>query len=108
MLLLQGLYKDMVRLFAQLPLAALVEGNTLILHGGLFRAPPEREKGKPKYKNLGALPDSYRLRTGSLDDLRQASKGGADPDPDCKCPCAARPCRLLCWISPILDLSHQT
>lgn len=91
----QGLYKDMVRLFAQLPLAALVEGNTLILHGGLFRTPPEREKGKPKYKNLGALPDGYQLRTGSLDDLRQASKGGADPDPDCECHTAACAHRLL-------------
>lgn len=76
----------MLRLFAQLPLAALVAGNTLILHGGLFRAPPEREKGKPKYKNLGALPEGYQLRTGSLQDLRQAGKGGVDPDPDGRCP----------------------
>lgn len=79
---LQGLYKDVIRLFAQLPLAALVQGNTLIMHGGLFRAPPERVKGGPKYKNLGALPDEYQLRTGTLQDLQAASKGGPDPDPD--------------------------
>lgn len=37
---LQGVFTQMKRFFASLPLAALVENSTLILHGGLFRAPP--------------------------------------------------------------------
>lgn len=96
---LQLIFKDLVKLFAQLPLAALVESNTLILHGGLFRLPP------PKYTKLPELPKRVlsQLQTGSLDDLRnykvkrkvtQGSgkgkrqveveewyKGGVDPEP---------------------------
>jgi serine/threonine-protein phosphatase 5 len=85
-LFLQELYKDVLRLFAKLPLAAVVEGSTLILHGGLFRAPPKKQKGAAQYKNLLAMPQHIRdkLQTGSLDDLRKASKGGVDPDPDGK------------------------
>lgn len=75
-----------MKLFANLPLAAVVEGSTLILHGGLWRAPPEKKKGQPKYKNLEEMPQHVRdgLRTGSLQDLREAGKGGVDPDPDGK------------------------
>lgn len=82
--LLQKLYAAVVKLFSQLPLAALVEGSTLILHGGLFRAPPEKKRGQAKYKNLVEMPQHVRdgLQTGSLKDLKAASKGGMDPDPD--------------------------
>jgi serine/threonine-protein phosphatase 5 len=74
----------MVRLFAQLPLAALVEGSTLIMHGGLFRAPPEHKQDEPKFKNLNDLPVGHKLRLGTLQDLAKASKGGADPDAECE------------------------
>jgi hypothetical protein len=47
-LLPQTNYKHMLRLFAHLPLAALVEGKVLVLHGGLFRAPPPKAKGQPR------------------------------------------------------------
>jgi serine/threonine-protein phosphatase 5 len=41
---LQGnrLYKSCRQLFAALPLAAVVGGACLVLHGGLFRRPPSR------------------------------------------------------------------
>lgn len=45
---LQTIYKNMLRLFSHLPLAALVEAKVLILHGGLFRAPPAKTKGQPR------------------------------------------------------------
>jgi len=73
-----------VGLFAQLPLAALVESSTLIMHGGLFRTPPKT--GQP-VRNLGLLPADVELPTGSLEDLRRAGKGGVDPDPDSKYGC---------------------
>lgn len=38
----------MKRFFASLPLAALIENSTLILHGGLFRAPPSKSKAGAK------------------------------------------------------------
>lgn len=38
----------MKRFFASLPLAALVENSTLILHGGLFRAPLAKAKAGGK------------------------------------------------------------
>jgi hypothetical protein len=44
----QNIYKNILRLFSHLPLAALVEGKVLILHGGLFRAPPPKSKGQPR------------------------------------------------------------
>lgn len=100
------MFKDLLQLFAQLPLAALVESNTLILHGGLFRLPPPTEPGqKPKYRNTTELPKRMlsQLQTGSLEDLRNYKtkrkvdkksskakrqavveewyKGGVDPDP---------------------------
>ncbi len=34
MLLLQGLFRICKKMFAALPLAAVVSGNTLIVHGG--------------------------------------------------------------------------
>lgn len=46
------LYQVVLRLFAALPLAALVEGKALVLHGGLFRTPPPPQRGKPRAKTL--------------------------------------------------------
>ena len=46
---LQDLIKSSRRLFALLPLGALVGQHTLVLHGGLFRAPPAAGlKGKQR------------------------------------------------------------
>lgn len=74
----KGLYTHMKRFFASLPLAALVENSTLILHGGLFRAPPAKAKAGGKRRRSTGV----KLSVGTLDDLRKASKGGQDPDPD--------------------------
>lgn len=60
------------RLFAVLPLSALVNKNTLVLHGGLFRKQPSRATGKNKRKIDECV-------VGNLEDLRKASKGGLDP-----------------------------
>lgn len=38
----QLVFADLQKLFAQLPLAAVVGGATLVLHGGLPRKPPRR------------------------------------------------------------------
>jgi serine/threonine-protein phosphatase 5 len=65
-------YAACKRLFAALPLAALVARATLVLHGGLFRAQPTRGGGKSKRKREEAV-------LGTLQDLRRASKGGLDP-----------------------------
>lgn len=48
-------YSACKRLFAALPLAALVAQNTLVLHGGLFRAPLQRNAGKNKRKRTQPL-----------------------------------------------------
>jgi serine/threonine-protein phosphatase 5 len=61
------------KLFAVLPLSALINKKTLVLHGGLFRKQPSRATGKNKRKL-----DECML--GNLDDLRKASKGGLDPN----------------------------
>ena len=60
------------KLFAALPLAAVVNKQTLVLHGGLFRKQPTRSTGKAKRKR-------DELVLGSLVDLKKASKGGLDP-----------------------------
>jgi hypothetical protein len=117
--MLQGLFTHIRRLFAAMPLAALVERNTLILHGGLFRAPPTKAKTGAKRRRSGGecdaalsfarcmqahdaaagftraphplcrlacpshtVADAQQLTVGTLDDLRAASKGAQDPDPD--------------------------
>jgi serine/threonine-protein phosphatase 5 len=51
---LQALFTSIRRLFAHLPLAALVQRSTLILHGGLFRAPPKKGKGSKRRRASGA------------------------------------------------------
>lgn len=38
----EAVFRQLQALFAQLPLAAVVAGATLVLHGGLPRAPPRR------------------------------------------------------------------
>lgn len=127
----QSGFTHMKRFFASLPLAALVEHSTLIVHGGLFRAPPAKTKAGGKRRRsagdwlaglqhgpgratkhhcftrashvhsclngwsvkcwLAQLVASLsgvfaaagaKLDVGTLDDLRKASKGGQDPDPD--------------------------
>jgi hypothetical protein len=53
--LLQELIKATRRLFALLPLGAVVGRHTLVLHGGLFRAPPAAgHKGKKRAAKPGA------------------------------------------------------
>eukprot|EP00887_Chlorella_sp_A99_P001912 scaffold18.g1912.t1 len=74
------LYVACKRLFAALPLGALVGGATLVLHGGLFRAPPQRITGKNKRKRTQPLFNGADTTLGSLDDLRKAFKGGLDPN----------------------------
>ncbi|KAK9909268.1 hypothetical protein WJX75_009817 [Coccomyxa subellipsoidea] len=84
----QRVYKMCKQLFAVLPLAAVVSGATLVLHGGLFRQPITRQvrptapphllkKRKRNVPNrLGSGPPSL----GSMEDLRASSKGGIDPN----------------------------
>ena len=86
------LYRACKRVFAALPLAAVVQGVTLVVHGGLFRKPPpapapgsSKRKGKGKGRKRGrrAVPvelEEWPLVLGDLDDLRASGKGGADPD----------------------------
>ena len=57
------------QLFKNLPLGALVNKQTLVLHGGLFRKP--KIPGKRKH--------SETFELGSVEDLRKGSKGGLDP-----------------------------
>mmetsp|Transcript_2159 Transcript_2159/g.6377 ORF Transcript_2159/g.6377 Transcript_2159/m.6377 type:complete len:379 (-) Transcript_2159:210-1346(-) len=50
-----------------------------VLQGGLFRKPDPRPKGKGQKRKRRQLPALAGLELGSLEDLRQASKGGQDP-----------------------------
>ena len=87
-------YKAARRAFARLPLAACVAGTALVLHGGLFRAPPSalggvggskrRKRGAGRHRNGGGgiggsngNNSNNVVVIGSLDDLR--AKGGPDP-----------------------------
>lgn len=75
----KALYRQFMQLGAALPLAALVGTKTLVLHGGLFRSPPEKvnkgggKKGSKK-KIFGAAP----LVVGTLvrEDAPPPSPGG--------------------------------
>ena len=86
------LYRACKRVFAALPLAAVVQGVTLVVHGGLFRKPPPplppggKKKGKGKggrkrgRRGVAVELEEWPLVLGDLDDLRASGKGGADPD----------------------------
>jgi hypothetical protein len=58
-------------------------------------------RGSPAIKNLMVLPSDVQLSLGTLQDLRAASKGGPDPDPDREwhflyaCACQHESCREL-------------
>mmetsp|Transcript_19846 Transcript_19846/g.63159 ORF Transcript_19846/g.63159 Transcript_19846/m.63159 type:complete len:428 (-) Transcript_19846:237-1520(-) len=95
-------YSRLLKLFSLLPLAAVVgaqgsHGNTIVLHGGLFRAPELKPKPDhaPRAKKGGkkkgtsqsrmsppalAIETEVGLRVGMLADLRKAAKGGLDPN----------------------------
>lgn len=68
-----GVYRAAKRAFAALPLAARVAHTALVLHGGLFRRPPEPRGGLHRRKRRRPPPGAP-LALGSLDDLRAASK----------------------------------
>ena len=68
-----GVYRAAKRAFAALPLAARVARTALVLHGGLFRRPPEPRGGLHRRKRRRPPPGAP-LALGSLDDLRAASK----------------------------------
>ena len=67
-----GLHKALLKLFTCLPVAAVVNSKTLVLHGGLFRCPNKRER-----KNNKA--NENVLKCGNLKDLARAGTGGTDP-----------------------------
>jgi len=91
------LFPKTLRLFAVLPLAALV-GKTLVLHGGLFRKEPPRAAGAKRKRGGADIVESSNTTAtgtapeeassaplpleclGSLDTLRHAFRGGLDPD----------------------------
>jgi len=64
------IYVSSKKLFAAMPLAAVIQGRTLVCHGGLFRA-----TGRKRKKGRGKLP----LQLGTLAMLRRCSKGGLEP-----------------------------
>lgn len=68
-------------LFSHLPLAAVVAGAALVLHGGLPRAPPKRVTRR---SSASAAAGPSEPRVGSLADIAACSKGGEDPDPQCQ------------------------
>jgi serine/threonine-protein phosphatase 5 len=65
-----ALWRQFMRVGAELPLAAQIGDKTLVLHGGLFR-------GKKRAKRRGA---KATLTVGTLVELAGAWKGGGDPD----------------------------
>eukprot|EP01025_Chloroclados_australasicus_P054129 TRINITY_DN6412_c2_g1_i4.p1 TRINITY_DN6412_c2_g1~~TRINITY_DN6412_c2_g1_i4.p1 ORF type:complete len:391 (-),score=26.49 TRINITY_DN6412_c2_g1_i4:80-1201(-) len=77
------LYKLFLKLFANLPLAALVNEQAVVLHGGLFRKPIFRLKPKGvqqgKKRRKFAVPFQRKRELGTLEDLRKSIKGGLDP-----------------------------
>ncbi|DBA68202.1 TPA: hypothetical protein ACH3X2_013819 [Trebouxia sp. C0005] len=73
----KDVFKICKKVFAALPLAAVVGGQTLILHGGLFRKPMQSTHRRKKRRKT--LPGNG-LEIGSLQDLRAAGKGGLDPN----------------------------
>lgn len=74
-------YAACKKIFARLPLAATVGGNTLVLHGGLFRKEPAPRAVKRRKLGYRVLRRRVQapLVLGSLEDLRGSNKGGIDP-----------------------------
>jgi len=70
----KSLYSRCLSLFANLPLAAVVDDTVCVLHGGLFRKPLESRTRR------GASEPRFAMKVGNLQDLRKASSGGLDPD----------------------------
>ena len=65
-----ALWRQSMRVGAELPLAAQIGDKTLVLHGGLFRGKKRRGRGA----------SSRALAVGTLAELAGAWKGGGDPD----------------------------
>jgi serine/threonine-protein phosphatase 5 len=110
----QSVYTACKRLFAVIPLAALIQQKTLVLHGGLFRRPIQRRPAPAAL--LPAAASGKRKRTvpvhskkqtsngislGSIDDLRgkDTSKGGQDPSGYGAGQLAAD----IMWSDPVMD-----
>jgi serine/threonine-protein phosphatase 5 len=109
----QSVYTACKRLFAVIPLAALIQQKTLVLHGGLFRRPIQRRPAPAAL--LSAAASGKRKRTvpvhskkqtnginlGSIDDLRgkDTSKGGQDPSGYGAGQLAAD----IMWSDPVMD-----
>lgn len=72
------MYRRCLRLFANLPLAALINESTLVLHGGLFRSPPTKKARTGK--KGGRKKRRFAVELGTVDELRRANRGGQDPD----------------------------
>eukprot|EP00803_Ostreobium_quekettii_P007746 evm.model.scf_1668.1 EVM.evm.TU.scf_1668.1 scf_1668:79-3299(+) len=94
----RDLYKAFKSVFAVLPLGAVIQGATLVVHGGLFRKRAPKAKSRRKGGRAKATKRKEKERQedeewmgstwlgpkieglGSLEDLRSASKGGVDPN----------------------------
>jgi len=74
----KAIFRACGMLFASLPLAALVAGKALVMHGGLFRKPVVPTKARGKKRGRSRLQEAP-LVIGDLEDLRRAHKGGQDP-----------------------------
>ena len=92
---LLGLLSSVAKLFSHLPISTLINGRTPVMHGGLFRGPavaPKAEKTAAQPKVNGRddghfdMEDWYSSCTAKRrpykEDLRNASKGGLEPDDD--------------------------
>ncbi|GAX74026.1 hypothetical protein CEUSTIGMA_g1476.t1 [Chlamydomonas eustigma] len=77
----KAVYTACKKLFSVLPLAAVIQKKTLVLHGGLFRKPAPVRKTGHKRLRVRLVPNCHQpLELGSLEDLRASGKGGMDPD----------------------------
>lgn len=111
------MYQACKRVFGALPLAALVAGTTLVLHGGLFRKGPAPRGGKNARKRKRAAPAPWtaavpRERLGGLADLRAASKGGLDPSGEGRFVCGmgcpgCRPSQRLVGLADLRAASKE-
>jgi len=75
-----ALQKPLLRLFSSLPLGCRV-GAAFVCHGGLFRKSARAARGGCRAADAAAEDGSLPLSAlGSLEELRCASRGSADPD----------------------------